>query len=393
MKPLDNADDTHYMRCALDLAVRGRGYTSPNPMVGAVIVKKDKIIGQGFHQAVGEAHAEVNALKNAGKNAQGATLYVTLEPCNHVGRTPPCTQSILDSGIKRVVVAMQDPNPQVEGGGIEVLKQKGLRVNVGVCEAEARKLNENFIKFITSQRPFVILKCAATLDGRIATRTGDAKWVSGKESRQFVHRLRHATDAIMVGIDTVKSDNPQLTTRLPKRTNGKAWRDPVRIILDSKLSIAPDAHVVKHHSKANTILIANENTPTNQALLKNRGVEILRIPDQDGRTDLNALMDQLGAKGITSLLIEGGSRVIASALAARIVDKICFFYAPKISGGDDGIPICRGPGPAKMIDCINVKNIEIHRFGDDTLIEGYIDKTDAFESFSGCPGTQRNGNI
>ena len=207
-------NDQHYMKLALNLAVKGRGYTSPNPMVGAVVVKDGRVVGSGYHQRVGGAHAEANALADAGKAAAGATLYVTLEPCNHTGRTPPCTRSIVNAGIKRVIVAMEDPNKDVAGGGNVFLRQQGIEVISGVCENQARRLNEAFIKYTTTHRPFVIVKCAATLDGRIATRSGDSKWISNEKSRAFVHRLRHAVDGILVGIDTVKKDNPSLTTRL-----------------------------------------------------------------------------------------------------------------------------------------------------------------------------------
>ena len=202
------------MQMALDLAKKGEGFTSPNPMVGAVIVKDRKVVGKGYHKAAGEAHAEVNAINDAGALAKNATLYVTLEPCNHTGRTPPCTEKVVASGIRRVVAAMNDPNPGVKGGGLDYLKSRGISITVGVCEKQAKRLNEVFIKYALTKRPFTIVKCAATLDGRIATKTGDSRWVTGEESRQFVHQLRHAVDAIMVGINTVEKDNPSLTTRL-----------------------------------------------------------------------------------------------------------------------------------------------------------------------------------
>ncbi len=207
-------DDRHFMKMALDLAVKGEGSTSPNPMVGAVVVKDGQVVGSGYHKIAGGPHAEVNALEAAGELAKGATLYVTLEPCNHTGRTPPCTRKILELGIERVVAAMKDPNEKVAGGGAEFLEQNGIRVTIGVCEEQARKLNEAFIKYIRTGRPFVMTKCAATLDGRIATRTGDSRWVTGETARRFVHRLRHRVDAIMVGINTIRTDDPSLTTRL-----------------------------------------------------------------------------------------------------------------------------------------------------------------------------------
>ena len=364
-------DDQQFMQMALDLAIKGEGYTSPNPMVGAAVVKDGKIVGQGYHEMVGGPHAEVNALNAAGERAVGATLFVTLEPCNHTGRTLPCTQKILQAGIRRVVVAMSDPNENVVGGGSEYLKRHGLEVTTGVCEAQARKLNEAFIKYVTTGQPFVIAKCAATLDGRIATRTGDSKWVTGEAARRFVHRLRHAVDAIMVGINTVTVDNPRLTTRLDDREG----KDPVRIILDSHLSIPPSARVLQQTSGSDTILVAGKGVERNKkSALERAGARVIEAELRNNQIDMAALMVQLGAREISSILIEGGSRVMASAFSTGIVDKVQFFYAPKILGGDDGVPICSGPGPELMNQSVAIKDIAVHRFDDDVLIEGYIEK-------------------
>ncbi len=361
--------DKYFMETALHLAVKGMGYTSPNPMVGAVIVKNGKVVGSGYHHALGEAHAEVNAINEAGIAAKSATLFVTLEPCNHTGRTPPCTEKILKAGIHRVVVAMKDPNPDVIGGGIGYLKDQRVDVTLGVCEDAAKKLNEAYIKYITTKRPFVIVKCAATLDGRIATRTGDSRWVTGEESRKFVHRLRHAADAIMVGVDTIKRDNPCLTTRL----NDIRGVDPKRIILDTNLSIPENAKVLRLDSDSGRFIITGISVSTDKkAEVEKKNVKVIPSAVKNGRIDIDLLMDQLGAMGIASILIEGGGQVIGSALRARIVDKIIFFYAPKILGGDDGVPICGGPGPFSMNECIPVSNIDVRRFGEDVMIEGYI---------------------
>jgi len=366
--------DKQFMKMALDLAVKGLGFTSPNPMVGAVIVKGDHVVGTGYHQAAGKAHAEVNAIDDAGISADGATLYVTLEPCNHTGRTPPCTEKILTAGIRRVVVAMQDPNPDVSGGGIDYLTSRGVDVTIGVCEDKARRLNEVFSKYIKTKRPFSIVKCAATLDGRIATRTGDSRWVTGEASRNFVHQVRHAVDAIMVGIDTVVKDDPSLTTRLDKSLAGKG-RDPVRVVLDTHLRIPETAKLLQLDSDSDTLLVTGSAVSGHKkAKIERKGARVVESPLKDGLIDLDRLMDQLGALELTSLLIEGGSRVIASALTAGIVDKIFFFYAPKILGGDDGVPICQGPGPALMDHSIPVKDIRVKRFDNDVMIEGYIDK-------------------
>jgi diaminohydroxyphosphoribosylaminopyrimidine deaminase / 5-amino-6-(5-phosphoribosylamino)uracil reductase len=362
--------DTRFMEQALDLAARGAGCVSPNPMVGALVVKDGQVVGRGFHEVLGEAHAEVNALDDAGEAARGATLYVTLEPCNHFGRTPPCTERILAAGVKRVVVAMTDPNPHVAGGGNERLRAAGIEVTCGVCEAGAEKLNESFIKYVQTGRPFVTLKSAMTLDGRIATRTGDARWVTGPASRQFVHELRHGVDAIMVGIGTVLADDPSLTTRMEGRTG----RDPVRIILDSRLSIPLEARLLRLKSDSDTILVTGPSAPEGKAarLMEREGIQVLRTPLGEGGIDLAALMDRLGGMRITSLLLEGGSRVSASALKAGIIDKVMFFYAPKILGGDDGVPCCRGAGPEKMADCRSLSDVKVRRFGEDVMIEGYL---------------------
>ena len=357
------------MKMALALAKKGQGFTSPNPMVGAVVVNDGRVVGKGYHRAVGEAHAEINAINDAGIASKGATLYVSLEPCNHTGRTPPCSTEICKAGINRVVIAMNDPNPEVKGGGIDYIQSQGVEVTSGVCEEEAKRLNEAFIKYVTKKRPFVIVKCASTLDGRIATRTGDSKWISGEESRAFVHRLRHAVDGIMVGINTVKKDNPALTTRLQDMKG----RDPVRIILDTNLSMPEEAKVLRLDSDSDIIIITGDSVSGDKKIkLQSQGAKIIEAPVKDNLIDLDELMNSLGALGITSLLIEGGSRVIASALSAKIVDKVVFFYAPKILGGDDGVPVCKGPGPDLMDGCIPVKNINVRRFGDDVMIEGYL---------------------
>jgi diaminohydroxyphosphoribosylaminopyrimidine deaminase/5-amino-6-(5-phosphoribosylamino)uracil reductase len=312
----------------------------------------------------------VNAIDNAGKQAAGATIYVTLEPCNHHGKTPPCTEKILAAGIRHVVMAMTDPNPDVSGGGAEYLKKSGVSVTTGICEAAARRLNEAFIKYITTKRPFVTLKTAATLDGRIATRTGDSRWVTGEAARRYVHELRHENDAIMVGVNTVKADNPSLTTRL----EDKFGKDPIRMVLDTRLSIPENSKLLKIPAGADTFIITGSpGASPKRAAIEKSGARVIDASlGSDGRIDLNALMDRLGKMEITSLLVEGGAQVAAAALKAGIVDKIVFFYAPKILGGDDGIPMCSGKGPARMADSIPVKNLIIRQFGDDVMMEGYL---------------------
>jgi diaminohydroxyphosphoribosylaminopyrimidine deaminase / 5-amino-6-(5-phosphoribosylamino)uracil reductase len=361
------------MKIALAEACRGRGHTSPNPMVGAVVVRDGVVVAKGYHAKAGQPHAEVNAIEATGGKAAGATLYVTLEPCNHQGRTPPCTRKILEAGIGQVVVAAEDPNPDVKGGGIAYLRSRGIEVIQGVCETEAVRLNESFNKFICTKLPFVTLKCAATLDGRIATRTGDSKWVTGAAARAYVHQLRHAMDGILVGIGTVGKDDPRLTTRLE---TGEG-RDPVRVILDTHLRISEQAKVLRSDSGSGTIMAVGEGArnekPDKFRKIEDAGVQCVELPVGDDGVDLKALVRYLGGIGVTSLLIEGGSRVIASALKSEVVDKVCFFYAPKILGGDDGIPICAGTGPELMEESIRLKDIRIERFDDDVMIEGYID--------------------
>ncbi|MFZ1984546.1 MAG: bifunctional diaminohydroxyphosphoribosylaminopyrimidine deaminase/5-amino-6-(5-phosphoribosylamino)uracil reductase RibD, partial [Desulfatitalea sp.] len=320
-------NDADYMALALELAAQGAGRVSPNPMVGAVVVNEGQVVGQGFHQAVGGPHAEVHAIDAAGERAAGATLYVTLEPCTHFGRTPPCTEKIIGAGIRRVVVAMTDPNPDVQGGGNAVLASKGIEVVSGVRELEARRLNESFLKFIHTKRPFVVLKMAATLDGRIATSTGDARWVTGEAARAQVHRLRHAMDAILVGVGTVKADDPELTARL---ADGQG-KDPMRLVLDTRLTMSKRAKVLTQTSTAPTYVVCGpEASDVDRRRLAANGAHILDASVKKGHIDLAALMAQLGKMGVASLLIEGGAQVAGSALAADIVDKVVLFYAPKL---------------------------------------------------------------
>ncbi len=364
-----------YMRAALELAAKGAGYTAPNPMVGAVVVDASgRIVGRGYHKAVGGPHAEVNAIDDAGDAARGATLYVTLEPCNHTGRTPPCTRKILDAGIREVIAAMPDPNPSVAGGGNSYLASQGVAVSVGVCEEEARRLNEAFITYITTRKPFVTLKCAMTLDGRIASRTGDSKWVTGEAARAYVHSLRHASDAILVGAGTVRKDDPMLTARIAESPDGRAARDPLRIILDTRLTISETSRVLHLDSDADTLIVTGPDVPDLlRKKFQKKGVRLLTAPLCQGRIDWVWLMAYLGKEmAVSSVLVEGGSRVGAASLAAGIVDKILFFYAPKILGGDDGVPVCKGSGPEMMKDSIPVERVSVRWFDSDILVEGYL---------------------
>ncbi len=361
--------DLQYMREALALARRGRGRTSPNPMVGAVVVKGSTVVGRGFHARAGGPHAEVIALNEAGEQAQGATLYVTLEPCSHFGRTPPCVGRVIQAGIRRVVVAMEDPNPKVSGGGIRRLRRAGLAVEVGLLEEEARRLNEVFIKHIATGRPFVVLKTALTLDGKIATRTGHSRWVTGAQARAVVHRLRDEHDAILVGVGTVLKDDPRLTVRL-EDGNGK---DPVRVILDSRGRTPSQARVLTGTSAAPTLIATTKEARLEEVeRLKRAGAEVLILPAHGGRVSWESLLEELAARGCTSLLIEGGAEVNASALAAGVVDKAIFFFSPKIVGGKGAPGPVGGTGVEKMSQALRLEKIRVRCIGEDFMVEGYV---------------------
>lgn len=357
------------MREALRQARKGLGRTSPNPAVGALIVRNGEIIASGYHKRVGSGHAEIKALaKIGGRGQKNDTLYVTLEPCNHHGRTPPCTEAILSSGIKKLVVGMKDPNPEVSGGGCEFLAEKGVEVRTGVLESECRRINEAFLKFATTGRPFVVVKSALTMDGWTATVTGHSRWVTNEKSRQFVHRLRDRLDGVLVGVGTVLADDPMLTTRL-KRGVGK---DPVRIIVDTDLRIPDEAKVLNSDSSAPTLLAVGADVPSQRLRrVEREGVTNLACPTKEGGIDLPALMDILGGMDITSILVEGGSTLIGSMIREGLIDKFYIFKAPKILGGNDGIPMASGPGPRKMNDCLRLRDIKVRRFGDDILVRAY----------------------
>jgi len=362
--------DHEYMQQALSLAQRANGFTSPNPCVGAVVVRKGIIVGKGFHRAAGLSHAEVEALDDAGPKALDATLYVTLEPCNHFGKTPPCTHKIIKAGIKKVVVGCIDPNPNVCGDGLNYLRDNGIEVVTGVLEKESKYLIEAFSWFTQNgNKPFVILKCASTLDGKIATSTGDSKWITNEKSRVHVHKIRHEVDAILVGSGTLHADNPCLTSRI----KGVQTKDPVRIVLDTHLTIKEDANLITQDSTAKTIIVTGPKVSSKKkSVLEKRGVQILQIPLKDNRLDLNELMIRLGQMSILSLLVEGGSRVAGSALKAGIVNKVQFFLAPKFLGGSDGTPIFEGKGPLLIKDAFKLKDVIVTQFDDDILIKGYL---------------------
>jgi diaminohydroxyphosphoribosylaminopyrimidine deaminase / 5-amino-6-(5-phosphoribosylamino)uracil reductase len=362
--------DVKYMERALELAKMGSGHTNPNPLVGAVIVKAGRIIGEGYHQCYGSHHAEVNAFINATEDVGGATMYVTLEPCSHYGKTPPCAEAIVKNKIKKVIIGLKDPNPIVSGRGIKILEDNGIEVVTGMLSEEGKKLNEIFLKYITTKMPFCLMKTAMTLDGKIATYTGDSKWVTGELSREYVHQLRHRVAGIMVGMGTILSDNPSLTTRVKDGDES----DPIRIIVDSGGRIPLEANVLNLKSKARTIIGTTEKAgKTKIKALEEKGAEIIITPAKNGRVDLMFLMKALGERKIDSVLLEGGSELNYSALEEGIVDKVNVFIAPKILGGNTAKTPVGGEGISNIKDAILLKGIDIKRFGDDIMIEGYIE--------------------
>jgi diaminohydroxyphosphoribosylaminopyrimidine deaminase/5-amino-6-(5-phosphoribosylamino)uracil reductase len=357
------------MKLALRLAARGAGWVSPNPMVGAVVVKDGQVVGKGYHRRAGLPHAEVEALRSAGEAAQGADLYVTLEPCNHQGRTPPCTRAILAAGVRQVIIAARDPNPQVTGGGAEFLAEQGIDVTVGVLEAEARQLNEAWFYWVKTGRPWVMAKAACSLDGKIATATGESQWLTGETARAFGHRLRHQVDAILVGVGTVLADNPQLTARLPR---GRS-QDPIRIILDSRLRLPLDAKLVTLNSQAPTwVATTGQAPPDTVRAMEDHGVQVLVLPADEGRVSLPALLQYLGERQVQSVLVEGGAETLGAFFDQRLVHQFHFFYAPKILGGVKAPAMVGGQGVTHLGEAHIVRNLSIRHLGVDLLVSGYL---------------------
>ena len=357
------------MERALELAKKGAGTTSPNPLVGAVIVKDGRIIGEGYHEVYGGPHAEVNAVASATEDVEGSTIYVTLEPCSHYGKTPPCAELLVRKKFRKVVIAMTDPNPLVSGRGISMLRDAGIEVVTGILEEEARRQNEIFLKYIQTRRPFVIMKTAMTLDGKIATSTGASKWVTGEAAREEVHRLRNRVAAIMVGVNTVLRDDPSLTTRLP---DGGA--DPVRVIVDSTLRIPLDAKVLTLDSPKKTVVATTERADREKlsALSSMPNVEVIIVPGKASRVDLGWLLGWLGECRIDSILVEGGSELNFSMLEEGLVDKVVTFIAPKLFGGREAKTPVGGDGFGKVEDAVQLQDIRMETFGDDIMVEGYV---------------------
>jgi diaminohydroxyphosphoribosylaminopyrimidine deaminase/5-amino-6-(5-phosphoribosylamino)uracil reductase len=358
---MDSPDEVRMAR-ALSLAEKGRGYVEPNPLVGAVIVHDNRVVGEGWHERYGEAHAEVNALYQAGDSARGGTLYVTLEPCCHHGKTPPCTEAVVRAGIKRVAAAMTDPFPQVAGQGAEYLRQAGIAVQIGLKEKEARRLNAPYLKLLRTGRPYVHAKWAMTLDGKIATRTGDSRWITGDIARRRGHELRGRMDAIIVGIGTVLADDPRLTVRPP------GPRVPTRIVLDSRGRLPKTCSLLKTLPDAPLFVVM----PTSVPEVHDLGCPILSLPAGDnGRPDIIALLEELGRRKMTNVLVEGGAEVLGSFFDAKAVDEVHVFIGPRIAGGQEKTAIT-GRGVEKIADALALAEWQVEQLGPDVLVHGIV---------------------
>lgn len=359
-------NDMDYMAQAISLAERGRGWTSPNPVVGAVLVKEGRVIGQGWHRRCGGLHAEREALADCRESPEGASLYVTLEPCCHYGRQPPCTDAILDAGIARVVVGSMDPNPLVAGKGVELLRARGVSVETGVLREECDKLNRAFFHYITTGRPYVTMKYAMTLDGKIATRTGASRWITGEESRRQVHRDRHVNAAILAGVGTVLADNPLLTCRM------EGGKNPLRVVCDTHLRTPLDSEIVRTAKEVPTVFAAGPIEPRQAAPYEAAGCQVWSLPLREGHVALTALMDRLGQEGIDSLLLEGGGTLNWSMLSAGLVQRMQAYIAPKLFGGTAKSPV-GGLGVELPDQAFRLTDVTVARLGEDFLLEGSID--------------------
>lgn len=361
--------DLKHMKKALRLAAKGSGMTHPNPMVGAVLVKNGKVVGQGYHKGPGMPHAEVEAIREAADEAKGADLYVTLEPCNHQGRTPPCTQAILDCGVKKVVMAAPDPNPGVKGGGRERLVQAGLAVEAGLLEEEARRLNAAYEKYVSTGTPLVTVKAAITADGKVAARGGASKWITGEEARRFAHKMRREADAVMVGVGTVASDDPELTVR-NVRMNGA--RPPKRIVVDSKLSIGLDSRLAQGGNPTVMMAVASGYDREKAEFLRRRDVEILQAGEKEGRVDLKELLAQLARREVVHLLVEGGPTLTSALFAEGLVDRLMLFIAPKAFGDEQAPSWSRGRTVMDPSQAIRFEWEDVRRLGEDILLRARI---------------------
>jgi diaminohydroxyphosphoribosylaminopyrimidine deaminase/5-amino-6-(5-phosphoribosylamino)uracil reductase len=367
--------DEKYMRLALDLAQKGEGSVEPNPLVGAIIVRNNKIIGKGYHQHFGGPHAEINAInsvKNSGQ-LKDATLYITLEPCIHFGKTPPCVPAIVQVGIKKVVIASRDPNPLVNGKGIRLLKQHGISVTEGIMGDQAKNINRPFFKLHQKGLPYVVAKWAMSLDGKLATKTGDSKWITSEKSRNYARGIRAKMNGVMVGIGTVLNDNPRLLPNTkPQINTDKHRKNPIRIILDSRARLSLTSNLVRTLNKGDVYLMVSSSAPAkNVRLLEHKGVRVLRLPSRKGQLDFMAILKILAKNGINKIMIEGGGEVLGSAFDEKVVDEVYAFIALKIIGGRTSKTPVEGNGIQKLNDALNLKNLSVKYLKPDILIHGY----------------------
>ncbi len=367
------------MRLAISLAKKGVGKTSPNPLVGAVVVKDGEIISEGYHKKFGGAHAEINALVKAGGGAKGADIFINLEPCCHYGKTPPCFKEVISSGISKVHVGMVDPNPAVAGKGIKYLRDAGIGVEVGILEDDCKLLNEAYIKYITTMKPFVTLKLASTLDGKIATYTGESKWITEKGSRKKVHKMRGTVDGIIVGVGTVLKDDPKLTSRITNSVN------PSRIIVDSVLRIPLTSTVLKKIPNTEVFIATSYKAPLKKVeKLRRMGARIIFLPLLEEGVDLKALMAELGKHGMMNLLLEGGAKLATSAIRSGVVDKLSLFLAPRIMGGSESAPMFLDLGVKSLDEMFHINRMRSKKIGNDVLIEGYFNGKGATNGGAVC---------
>jgi len=366
--------DRRHLRLALALAARGAGQTSPNPMVGAVVVRGGRVVGRGYHTRAGAPHAEAVALAQAGRRARGAILYVNLEPCCHFGRTPPCVDTIIGAGVRRVVACMRDPDPRVRGRGFRALRAAGVRVRVGVLLREAGVLNAEFVRRLAAARPLVTLKAGMSLDGRIATRSGESKWITSSRARAAARDLRLAHDAVLVGVNTVVRDDPRLTARVGGvgRATGMRRPGPVRVVLDARLRTPPRARLLNDGGPQAIILTLKAAPEARRRRLRGAGALVLDVPGRDGQVSVGGALRELARRGITSVLVEGGSEVLGAMLDARMADRLALFVAGRVLGGRGALPVFGGRGVGRLRDAVRIRDMSVRPVGQDFLVEGTL---------------------
>ncbi len=363
--------DILFMQKALELAKRGEGCVHPNPLVGAVIVKHGVVIGQAHHERFGGPHAEARAIQNCRENPKGATLYVTLEPCSHVGKTPPCSDAVIRSGVKRVVIGAKDQNPLVNGRGIRRLKNAGIQVSVGILEKEASDLNADFNRWVRDRMPYAVIKLAQSLDGKIATKTGESRWISGQKARDFSQALRASSDAILVGVNTLLTDDPALNVRNGMEKK-KGFKAPFKVVLDSFLRTPLDAKIFSEKTRGPVILATTRRAKKKRLALLRKKAQVLILPGKKGRVDLELLFRELARRGIVRVLVEGGGEVTADILGRKLAQEITWFVAPRIIGGRRAVASVGGEGVGSLKDSVTVHHLTVRPVGGDLLIHGYL---------------------